>query len=118
MTSSPIQNIGPARCSRRWSPPDISGANPVDVAAIGRCKAIAEDRPRSFFFSVEVSLREAKMAKTMKAAVVHAFGKPLTVEEVPIPTPAHGEVLIKVVANGVCHTDLHAANGDWAGRPN
>jgi alcohol dehydrogenase, propanol-preferring len=57
------------------------------------------------------------MAKTMKAAVVHAFGKPLTVEDVPIPTPGHGEVLIKVVANGVCHTDLHAANGDWAGRP-
>jgi alcohol dehydrogenase, propanol-preferring len=49
--------------------------------------------------------------------VVHAFGEPLTVEEVPIPTPGYGEVLIKVVANGVCHTDLHAANGDWTGRP-
>jgi alcohol dehydrogenase, propanol-preferring len=57
------------------------------------------------------------MAKTMRAAVVHAFGKPLTIEEAPIPTPGPGEVLIKVVANGVCHTDLHAANGDWAGRP-
>jgi len=57
------------------------------------------------------------MAKTMRAAVVHAFGKPLTVEEAPIPTPGAGEVLIKVVANGVCHTDLHAADGDWAGRP-
>ena len=57
------------------------------------------------------------MAKTMRAAVVQAFGKPLTIEEVPIPTPGPGEVLIKVMANGVCHTDLHAANGDWAGRP-
>jgi alcohol dehydrogenase, propanol-preferring len=57
------------------------------------------------------------MAKTMKAAVVHAFGKPLRVEEIPIPTPGPGEVLIKVMATGVCHTDLHAANGDWAGRP-
>jgi alcohol dehydrogenase, propanol-preferring len=57
------------------------------------------------------------MAKMMKAAVVRAFGEPLTVEEVPIPTPGHGEVLIKVVANGVCHTDLHAANGDWTGKP-
>jgi len=57
------------------------------------------------------------MAKMMRAAVVHAFGKPLTIEEAPIPTPGLGEVLIKVIANRVCHTDLHAANGDWAGRP-
>ena len=57
------------------------------------------------------------MAKTMKAAVVRAFGKPLTIEEIPIPMPGPGEVLIKVMATGVCHTDLHAANGDWPGRP-
>ena len=57
------------------------------------------------------------MAKTMKAAVVHEFGKPLRIEEVPIPTPEPGEVLIKVIANGVCHTDLHAAQGDWPAKP-
>jgi alcohol dehydrogenase, propanol-preferring len=57
------------------------------------------------------------MARTMKAGVVHAFGKPLTIEEVPIPTPGPGELLIKVIATGVCHTDLHAADGDWPGRP-
>lgn len=57
------------------------------------------------------------MAKTMKAAVVHEFGKPLKIEEVPIPEPGPGEVLIKVIANGVCHTDLHAANGDWPAKP-
>jgi len=57
------------------------------------------------------------MPRTMRAGVVHVFGKPLTIEEVPIPTPGPGEVLIKVVATGVCHTDLHAADGDWAGRP-
>jgi alcohol dehydrogenase, propanol-preferring len=49
------------------------------------------------------------MAKTMRAGVVHAFGKPLSIEEIPVPTPGPGEVLIKVVASGVCHTDLHAA---------
>jgi propanol-preferring alcohol dehydrogenase len=53
----------------------------------------------------------------MKAAVVHEFGKPLRIEEVPIPTPGPGEVLIKVIANGVCHTDLHAAEGDWPAKP-
>ncbi len=57
------------------------------------------------------------MAKTMKAAVVHEFGKPLKIEEVPIPTPGPGELLIKVIANGVCHTDLHAADGDWPAKP-
>ena len=55
--------------------------------------------------------------KTMRAGVVHAFGKPLSIEEIPIPSPGPGEVLIKVVASGVCHTDLHAANGDWPVKP-
>ena len=57
------------------------------------------------------------MAKTMMAAVVRAFGEPLTIEEVPIPRPAPGEVLVKVVASGVCHTDVHAADGDWPVKP-
>lgn len=58
------------------------------------------------------------MHKTMKAAVVHAFGKPLEIREVPVPLPAHGQVLVKISASGVCHTDLHAAEGDWPVKPN
>lgn len=54
---------------------------------------------------------------TMRAAVVHEFGKPLTIEQRPIPTPGPGEILVRVVASGVCHTDLHAANGDWPVKP-
>jgi len=57
------------------------------------------------------------VVNTMRAGVVHAFGKPLSIEEIPIPTPRPGEVLIKVVASGVCHTDLHAADGDWPVKP-
>ena len=57
------------------------------------------------------------MVETMKAAVVRAFGQPLTIEDIPIPRPGPGEVLVKVVACGVCHTDLHAADGDWPVRP-
>lgn len=53
----------------------------------------------------------------MKAAVVHAFGQPLRIEEVKVPVVTAGQVLVKVVASGVCHTDLHAANGDWPVRP-
>jgi propanol-preferring alcohol dehydrogenase len=55
--------------------------------------------------------------KTMKAAVVREFGKPLTLEELPIPSPGAGEVLVKIRATGVCHTDLHAADGDWPVKP-
>jgi alcohol dehydrogenase, propanol-preferring len=57
------------------------------------------------------------MTKTMRAAVVRAFGQPLTIEEVPVREPGPGEVLIKIAASGVCHTDLHAANGDWPVKP-
>jgi len=58
------------------------------------------------------------MEKTMKAAVVHAFGKPLTIEEVDVPRPGAHDVLVKIEACGVCHTDLHAAEGDWPVKPN
>jgi propanol-preferring alcohol dehydrogenase len=57
------------------------------------------------------------MAAMMKAAVVRSFHEPLTIEEVALPTPGPGQVLIRVVASGVCHTDLHAADGDWPVRP-
>ncbi len=49
----------------------------------------------------------------MRAAVLHEFGKPLSIEEVARPAPAAGEVLIEVEACGVCHSDLHIALGDW-----
>jgi len=57
------------------------------------------------------------MAKVMKAAVVRDFGKPLEIDEVPVPEVAPGQVLVKIAASGVCHTDLHAAEGDWPVRP-
>jgi len=57
------------------------------------------------------------MANYMKAAVVHAFGEPLSIEEVPVPNPGAGQILVNVKASGVCHTDLHAANGDWPVKP-
>jgi propanol-preferring alcohol dehydrogenase len=49
----------------------------------------------------------------MKAAVLHEFKKPLVIEEVARPSPGPGEVLIEVEACGVCHSDLHVADGDW-----
>ena len=58
------------------------------------------------------------MAKTMKAAVVSEFGKPLSIDEVPIPEPGPGMIQVAIQASGVCHTDLHAAEGDWPVKPN
>ena len=55
--------------------------------------------------------------KTMKAAVVERFGAPLVVREVPVPTPGPGQALVEISATGVCHTDLHAADGDWPVKP-
>ena len=49
----------------------------------------------------------------MKAAVLHDFKKPLSIEEVELPHPEEDEVLIQVEACGVCHSDLHVADGDW-----
>jgi alcohol dehydrogenase, propanol-preferring len=57
------------------------------------------------------------MSNKMKAAVVNRFGAPLTIEERAIPTPKPGEVLVKIMASGVCHTDLHAEDGDWPMKP-
>ena len=47
----------------------------------------------------------------MKAAVVTEFKKPLIIEDRPIPEPGEGQVLVKIEASGLCHTDMHAANG-------
>jgi propanol-preferring alcohol dehydrogenase len=55
--------------------------------------------------------------QTMKAAVVREFGRPLQIEDVAVPDVLPGQVLVKVVASGVCHTDLHAADGDWPVKP-
>ncbi|MCS5731553.1 alcohol dehydrogenase AdhP [Herbiconiux moechotypicola] len=53
----------------------------------------------------------------MHAAVVTAFGQPLEIREVAVPTPGPGQALVKLEASGVCHTDLHAAHGDWPVKP-
>ena len=57
------------------------------------------------------------MAGKMQAAVVEAFGAPLMLRELDVPAPGPGEILVKTEACGVCHTDLHAARGDWPVKP-
>jgi alcohol dehydrogenase, propanol-preferring len=53
----------------------------------------------------------------MKAAVVHSFSAPLTLEYVEKPAPGAGEIVVRIEATGLCHTDIHAAHGDWPVKP-
>jgi alcohol dehydrogenase, propanol-preferring len=57
------------------------------------------------------------MIHKMQAAVVERFGKPLVLRELDMPSPKVGQILVKTEACGVCHTDLHAAHGDWPLKP-
>src|SRR4029077_18264482 len=58
------------------------------------------------------------MGNTMKAAFVRELGKPLALEEVPVPQPSEKQILVRIAATGICHTDLHAVKGDWPVKPN
>ncbi|MHB1569923.1 MAG: alcohol dehydrogenase AdhP [Solirubrobacteraceae bacterium] len=54
---------------------------------------------------------------TYRAAVVHSFHEPLVVEQVPRPELKAGQIRVKVETSGLCHTDIHAAHGDWPVKP-
>lgn len=53
----------------------------------------------------------------MRAAVVQAFDRPLSIDEVPTPVPGSEQVLVRIEASGLCHTDIHAARGEWPVKP-
>ncbi|MCQ9377263.1 zinc-dependent alcohol dehydrogenase [Methyloversatilis sp. XJ19-49] len=57
------------------------------------------------------------MTHTMRVAQVEQFGRPLVLKDIDIPTPGAGQILVRTEACGVCHTDLHAAAGDWPLKP-
>ncbi|WP_327002080.1 zinc-dependent alcohol dehydrogenase [Dactylosporangium sp. NBC_01737] len=53
----------------------------------------------------------------MKAAVVTGFDRPLQIQDVPVPDLAPGQLLVRTKMSGLCHTDIHAAHGDWPVKP-
>lgn len=57
------------------------------------------------------------MTNKMQVAQVEQFGQALVLKELDIPTPGPGQILVKTEACGVCHTDLHARDGDWPLKP-
>lgn len=57
------------------------------------------------------------LPSTYRAAVVHDFGAPLTIDEVAQPALGPDQIRVKIEASGLCHTDIHAAHGDWPIKP-
>ena len=53
----------------------------------------------------------------MRVAVVPELGRPLVIEERPVPSPGPRQVVVRLEASGLCHTDIHAAHGDWPIKP-
>src|SRR6266516_133563 len=53
----------------------------------------------------------------MKASVVTSFAGPLEILERPVPVPGQAQVLVRIETSGLCHTDIHAARGDWPVKP-
>jgi propanol-preferring alcohol dehydrogenase len=58
-----------------------------------------------------------KATETMRAVVVHSFDEAARIEERPKPVAGPGEVVVRIEASGLCHTDIHAAHGDWPVKP-
>lgn len=53
----------------------------------------------------------------MKAGIVKQFGKTIDIEHTDMPKPGKHQALVKLISTGVCHTDLHALEGDWPVKP-
>ena len=49
----------------------------------------------------------------MKAAVLYEANTPVVIEDLDMEEPAQGEVLVKLGASGVCHSDWHVVKGEW-----
>src|SRR5688572_811125 len=84
----------PRAASYRWKPPDALRRSPHPF-----------------------SQRESKRGAPVKAAVVRSFDRPLEIEDLPIPEPGTDQVLVRVETCGLCHTDIHAARGEWPIKP-
>ena len=68
--------------------------------------------------TIERTVRSTEVETgTYKAAVVHDFAKPLEIEQVPKQELGAGQIRVKIEASGLCHTDIHAAHGDWPVKP-
>ncbi len=105
-----------ARCGAAIS--EGRGVRQVDRARpIGMGRRLMVDRSERPGASWRFRPLIAEMGSAMKAAVVPDPGAPLEIRDVPIPTPGPGQVLVRIETAGLCHTDIHAARGEWPVEP-
>ena len=97
----------------RWSMARLGPAGAEDPGGDRTSRRGCRDSSRHTTTNRELEKRHTMATRKMNAALVEQFGKPLVLREWDIPTPGAGQILVKTEACGVCHTDLHAANGDW-----
>src|ERR1700681_2544326 len=88
-----------SRQRTRWCDDHAGGG--VGVVASTRYKETSNVNPT----------RQNQGYRRMKAAIFRELEKPLSIEEVEIDQPGPHEVLIRTVASGVCHSDLHCLHG-------
>ena len=53
----------------------------------------------------------------IKGAVLYEYNEPVVVEDTDLGSPENGEVLVKMMASGVCHSDWHVVKGEWGDIP-
>ena len=63
--------------------------------------------------SININMSSPKIPKEQWAQVIEKVGGPVEYKKIPVAEPGPGEVLVNIKYSGVCHTDLHAVNGDW-----
>src|SRR6185312_8870111 len=106
-----IGSVPAGRCARTASPPTSRTGTSASPAAPSRRSA---SRTMSAFGVVSATVsadRVHSRPMRMQAAVLEEFGAPLVVQEVDLADPGPGEVLVRLEACGVCHTDLYTASG-------
>ena len=90
--------------------PETTSTDPTRVFNTGAARTMSTT-------AIPKPQKQQSPPATYQAAVVHDFGRPLTLEQVDMPALEAGQVRVKVQACGLCHTDIHAAHGDWPIKP-
>jgi alcohol dehydrogenase, propanol-preferring len=99
-------------------PPDLHPPPPQAHGDYGRRRRSHKPLQGSYVATTTPQPTDVKTPPTTyRAAVVHKFHEPLTVDQVPAKQLETGQIRVKVEASGLCHTDIHAANGDWPVKP-
>jgi alcohol dehydrogenase, propanol-preferring len=118
LLSAGLNEVAPVVTSQRQALDWFDSQGISDTLAPRLATAATSDAAASLDLDKDPSESDrVTKPRVMKAAVIREFGAPLVLEERAVPTPGWGEVVVRVEACGLCHTDIHAAHGDWPVKP-